>query len=64
MKNKWISVKEKLPKKDGWVLAVIKMYDGTSIIDTDYFLRKEKKFYIDVTHWMNLPSAPGKEDHD
>lgn len=62
-KTEWISVEERLPKKDVRVLVYIKSDRGYTEIDTD---RLDKFGFIrwgkDVTHWMPLPEAPRKED--
>lgn len=62
---KWISVKEKMPKKGKWVL-VYDQFGGFRQISTaqwdgeewmDYLLSKHD--YSDaITHWMPLPKPP------
>ena len=63
---KWISVEEKLPKKDGKYLVHTKNLTGYSPLKENVFIAE---FYYDdwnfkgwednsVTHWMKLPKAP------
>jgi hypothetical protein len=54
----WISIKEKVPQKDGTYLTYIKnkKYDSvgfTQFIDSQFM----SSF---VTHWMNVPAKPNE----
>ena len=63
---KWISVKEKLPKKEGKYLIYTKNLTGYKPLEENIFIAI---FYCndwifkywednDVTHWMPLPEPP------
>ena len=58
--REWISVKDYLPKKYGFVLVS----DGTGVCVVDYsefgfsiMINREIKT-VDATHWMPLPEPP------
>ena len=53
----WISVKERLPEKNVWVLAHCK-YKGHVV---DYVDIRGLWSYGNVTHWMPLPPEPEVE---
>ena len=68
MNSNWISVKDKLPLVDEWVL----FYDGERTLfgDNRYVIDKVDKhghcfvcYLHNYTHWRPLPTKPG-EDHD
>lgn len=61
---KWISVKDRLPKEDGWYLV----YTRYIIVPPRVVQYKKDAEYPfigfyqnDITHWMPLPEPP-KED--
>lgn len=52
----WISVKDRLPEKDEYVLCFCNIGDGFQAI---FHYGKERKFDgTAVTHWMPLPNPP------
>lgn len=52
----WISVKDRLPEKDEYVLCFCNIGDGFQAI---FHYGKERKFNgTAVTHWMPLPEPP------
>lgn len=52
----WISVKDRLPEKDEYVLCFCNIGDGFQAI---FHYGKERKFNgTAVTHWMPLPNPP------
>lgn len=62
----WISVKDRLPEKDGVYLA---FYDGYTVSSVWYERGREHSEWtddyeeycdLDVTHWMPLPEPPKK----
>lgn len=55
-KDGWISVKDRLPEKDEYVLCFCNIGDGFQAI---FHYGKERKFDgTAVTHWMPLPEPP------
>jgi hypothetical protein len=62
--NKWISVKDELPKKEKIILIFnnevrIGMFGDDSCGDGFYTTNFEQYLKADnVTHWMPLPEAP------
>ena len=70
--SKWISINEKLPEKNTYVLmAATSGYVGTTFytqpkerrIDckTSAWFEHANDFHYEVTHWMPLPKAPEQE---
>ncbi len=65
MQNEWISVKDRLPEKNGrYITTVCKYKDEIDVFDLWY---EDDDWYIDegdymyeyeVTHWMPLPEPP------
>lgn len=54
--SEWISVKDRLPEKDEYVLCFCNIGDGFQAI---FHYGKERKFNgTAVTHWMPLPKPP------
>ena len=54
--EEWISVKDRLPEKDEYVLCFCNIGDGFQAI---FNFTKERKFNgTAVTHWMPLPKPP------
>ena len=54
MSNDWISIKDRLPEKDGRYLVVEKhsyQWVGVSTM-------RDGKFDMPITHWMPLPAPP------
>ena len=73
-KHEWISVKDRLPDEDSWVLCLLKQpkaYGGQIQVckfkEADKW-SKEPYFdhyrngFPDVTHWMTLPEPPERND--
>lgn len=67
----WISVKDRLPEKNTWVLCYVKWM--IPVFEMERGIRKYsdvKKVFFDgrfrlgdsVTHWMPLPEPPESED--
>lgn len=60
----WISVKDRLPEKEQFVLCCQKGYVPRVALfhcDTNYlFLSPDcmRVQFIDITHWMPLPESP------
>ena len=54
----WISVKDRLPEDDTWVLVYIKgRFSGT--MESDWFKNGDFVYFGGVaTHWMPLPEPP------
>lgn len=71
--SKWISVKDRLPDKSGFVLVFAEGgYIATLHFSKNYGLfnlydeveeARAKAFKFDVTHWRPLPE-PAKEDEE
>lgn len=61
--SEWISVKERLPDEDVWVLTL--QTDGDMIVNCIAFEGKwcsnDHGFIPTVTHWMPLPKPPEEE---
>lgn len=64
--QKWISVKDRLPEKNGYYLCNVKsfLFPGRTyinILECDKDAFKEGHIYTDgVTHWMPLPEPPNE----
>jgi len=61
---KWISVEDKLPENDEWVILSSVEYQMVTFgicIDGN-FLNPDLNYHIisDVSHWMPLPNPPEK----
>ena len=70
--NKWISIKEKLPKEGTFVMVVHSkkhpnhpifacFYEGCFNFGTHNYLLPST-ICLDVTHWIPLPPAPKQEE--
>ena len=60
--DKWISVKDRLPEKNGWYLVMIKWADeATTLYFFDNSWYDEEDEVYSVTHWMPLPMPPKEE---
>ena len=68
--SEWISVKDRLPDKEGCYLIV---YDETKEIDIGLWCLERQRFEVvetewfgyeigNVTHWMSLPEPPEESD--
>ena len=55
--GEWISIKDRLPEKDGIYIVFVKCTDGDTI-SILYYTNKYKFSHLPVTHWMPLPDAP------
>ena len=75
MSNKWISVKEKLPKDDEWVLCQLddEWYDENSMMVLYLTEGWNSKIWVDgqmgtedydVVAWMPLPKPYEKEEEE
>ena len=71
--NEWISVKDRLPEPNTWVLVYVKY--TIPVFEFERGIRKRnnviKYFYIDkfpqtgtITHWMPLPEPPKEQNND
>ena len=60
-KNKWISVKDRLPESDGFYLAWYTFKDGGHARDIFYY-NCGSPISSTITHWMLLPEPPKSED--
>ena len=70
--NKWISVKERLPEKEGTYIVftlsgcvtTARFYPERDFCNyRGEFIRHEPgRFHRNATHWMPLPEAPKEED--
>jgi hypothetical protein len=57
----WISVKERLPEDDKWVLVTDGLGIGLAqynLDQDDFFGYNERKVRGYITHWMPLPKPP------
>ena len=60
--TKWISVKDRLPDRDGWYLAMIKWADeATTLYFSDDYWRDIEDDICFVSHWMPMPMPPKEE---
>ncbi len=53
--SEWISVKDRLPEENGYVLAY------SSSDDLVIIVLKSKFQSFEITHWMPLPEPPEEE---
>ena len=60
--NEWISVKDRLPDKDGFYLAWYTFNDGRQACDIFYHNCCGTSISSAITHWMPLPQKPESED--
>ena len=73
--SEWISVKERLPEDEKVVLIACVCLDGHIAADVTAFVKDgewrwndglptefSEKIKIPVTHWMNLPEPPEREE--
>lgn len=64
--NGWISVKDRLPKEDNWILYAVLVDDDKLYRHQIAYYSKSKKWYreneqhrsLKVTHWFPLPGLP------
>ena len=63
---RWISVKDRLPKEDGWYLAYVNCKNTPEVEDIWVFKFENGEFvftsYLNVTHWMPLSYPPESDD--
>ncbi len=72
MNDEWISVKDRLPKEDGFYLVYIvaNFNPENKQMITLYFSGLSKRFIygsdeiFTVTHWMSLPEPPKENSND
>lgn len=62
MQNEWISVKDRMPDKDGFYLAWYTFNDGGHACDMFYY-NVGSPISSAITHWTYLPEPP-KENND
>ncbi len=60
----WISVKERLPEKDGDYLAYFSCLDGMGVCHYDRLNRWTTTVHAKVLYWMPLPNPPEEECND
>lgn len=63
MKDKWISVKDKLPEKRGYYLCYADDRNGNKIHKVYFLISNFDGFAVDKfcnkpSHWMPLPKPP------
>ena len=58
--QRWVSVKDRLPDKDGFYLAYYTFKDGGHACDLFYF-DVGSPISNAITHWMPLPQKPESE---
>ena len=64
--SEWISVKERLPEMNNWILYAVLVEDNKLYKHQIAYYTKSKKWYkedaqntpINVTHWLALPKLP------
>lgn len=56
--NEWISAKDRLPEKDGRYLVVEKHMSNWVGVSS----MRLGKFDVEITHWIDLPIAPGEKN--
>lgn len=55
---KWISVKDKLPDKEGCYLVNVECIDG-NVVTVSYYSEEHKLLGMPhISHWMPLPEPP------
>lgn len=60
--GEWISVKDRLPEKDGFYLAWYTFKDGGHACDIFYYnYGYSASLSSAITHWMFLPEPPKPE---
>lgn len=65
--SKWISVKDRLPKRGQWVLCsdlqgvYKKIYEDGIFYDGDTYCYCAVGKIDNITHWMALPKPPKEE---
>lgn len=59
--SEWISVKDRLPKSDGFYLAWFTFEDGLHGYDIFYY-NCGVSLPSSLTHWMPLPEPPESEE--
>lgn len=63
--DEWISVKERLPETEGSYLVFCRYRNGSTRQDIKLWMPRLNKFTSEanaVTHWMELPPDPVKEE--
>lgn len=62
MKTKWISVKERLPEKDQWVIGAnddsVFVYSMFQFNGTGFSVYGEPYLETRITFWMPIPKPP------
>jgi len=58
--EEWISVEERLPEKNVYVLANEEEVNDCLFLFLNHYgaWQNEKEFYFGVTHWMPIPEKP------
>ena len=64
MQNEWISVKDRLPDKDGFYLAYYTFKDGRHACDIFYHNCCGTSISSAITHWMILPESPKENNNE
>jgi hypothetical protein len=68
-KSEWISVKDRLPEIDTYVLAYSTKYER---VDVYYYARENEwwdyegwasAIYFGITHWMPIPAPPTEKEN-
>ncbi len=73
--NNWISVKDRLPDKEGVYIGFIQYNPACSCVTPVRYIKQlsgeywwwwifEKSYTNYITHWMPLPTPPPKENED
>lgn len=71
----WISVKDRLPEKNGWYFTCVEQFKIPQCVGTTYFDKKMNEWFSDipmwqksltitteiVDYWMEIPALPNKE---
>lgn len=72
----WISVKDRLPEKDGWYFTCVEQFKIPQCVDITYFDKKTDGWYNEipmtkrilvstieiVDYWMEIPKLPEEEE--